>query len=830
VTGQDADDLRAAHGVDAETVALGLLWLLALAAPELLAGVYPWGMLSIALAALAAFAAALWASRNHLPAPSWLDGAVLLALGYTALQALPLPCSWVAALAPDSALELLRVHELLSLPAPHSCVLTRDPGATREEIVKGIAIVAAYGAARVLVQRGQRRAVLLSVAGAGALLSVVTLAHVVTDATTVFGVYAPTEILRHELLGPVLNLNALGGLLALCVPMLVALALSADRGPDRLGLLLATLLTTGLLLLTRSRGAVAALAFGLLVLGALTLWARRRRRPASPVADVRVRLARVAMPLAIAVAVGVAVLGTYAELAAEFRGGGLDKLELIARSAAFVREQPWLGVGRGAFASAFARAHQGPTRFDHAENLVVQWAAEWGLPVALALLLAVLHALVRSVLRLPRSSERWERTGALAGVLAIGAQNLVDLGLELVGIAVLGALALACAVGSRRALGEASSRSRGIAGALWVAMALPVALLAAPIQRDHLPYADRELRELLAREARPAFRARLRPALLAHPGSPVLAVLGASDALRRDAKDTLAWINRSQELAQGWALPHLFAAQWLWNHGHHAQGLLELSVAARVDLHGSRALTCAIAARDPDGVLGIAPKTADPELFLELASECVGRDSVVGLRLEAGLAKLQPNAPGPLLRSLARLVQRGEADRALAELRRAPPQLRRAPGAVELEVAALMKAGRPQEALQALQHADPAGANGPSLLRLEIEVRTALKDQAGLQQVFERLRGLADGPAELVDAYRREAAAWRALGRQASALAAYEQARSISNDTGVLREIARLAAELGDDLRARRAYAELCALDPTDTASCQISQRLAPTR
>ena len=652
-------ELKSARGTRAEGVALALLWLLALGAPELLGGVFPWGMLSIAATAVIAFATALWAARRRLPAPSLLDAAMLVALSFTALQAVPLPCSWIAAIAPDAALELGRAHGVLGLPAPSTCVLSRDPGGTREEIVKGVAIVAAYGAARVLVQRGKRASVVLAVAASGVLLAGVTLAHVASGATQVFGAYAPTDIHGQAVLGPVLNPNALGGLLALCVPILVAQALSAERGPARVVLLLATLVATGTLLLTRSRGAVAALALGLLALGLLTLWAWRRGRGRPTGATLlRERLSRLAMPLAIVAGVSAAALGSYAELAREFRAGGLDKLQLIARSASFVGEHPWLGIGRGAFASVYSsRVHQGPTRFDHPENLVVQWASEWGLPIALVLLLAIARALFRAAWR----GESWERRGALAGVLALGAQNMVDLGLELVGIAVLGALALACATSGRDSLAADSRRGPALARAGAPLLAGAVVLLAGPLQRDHLPYADRELRTLLLREDGAAFRARLRPALIAHPRAPVLAVLGASEALRRDQADALAWINRSQVLAPGWALPHMFAAQWLWNHTYRAQALLELSVAARIDLRGSRELTCAIASRDPDAIVGIAAKTGDPELFLELAQECVGRESPAGLELDEGLARLRPNAPGPWLRSLWRLFGRGLA-------------------------------------------------------------------------------------------------------------------------------------------------------------------------
>jgi hypothetical protein len=404
---------------------------------------------------------------------------------------------------------------------------------------------------------------------------------------------------------------------------------------------------------------------------------------------------------------------------------------------------------------------------------------------------------------------------------------MVDLGLELVGVAVLGALALACATARRGAPAAREGPARAFAIGGLSTLTLAVSVLAAPVMRDHLPYADRELRNLLAAEDLEGFDARLRSAMRMHPAAPVPAVLGASEALRRNRADALSWINHSQALAPGWALPHMFAAQWLWNRGHHDQALLELSIAARVDLYGSRVLACAIARRDPSGILGIAGKTADPETFLELAQQCVGRDSEAGLVLEDGLARSHPDAPGPWLRSLSRRLGRGEAAQVLTTVRAAPASLRSARGAAELEVRALLALGRSDEALAQLRRAG-SGPEAADLLRLEVEVLTARKDVAGLGAAFQRLRGLATNPGDLADAYRLEAGALLALGRSVSAVSAYEQAYRVTGDTKLLREAARLAARLGDTGRARDAHARLCALDPGDHASCEASH--APDR
>ena len=125
--------------------------------------------------------------------------------------------------------------------------------------------------------------------------------------------------------------------------------------------------------------------------------------------------------------------------------------------------------------------------------------------------------------------------------------------------------------------------------------------------------------------------------------------------------------------------------------------------------------------------------------------------------------------------------------------------------------------------LKRASSSQPAAA----VVSLELEVLTARKDSGGLLKAIERARGLAANASELAEVYRREAKAWLALNRSATALAAYEQAYRITGEPDVLREIARLSDELGDRGRARHAHARLCELDPGDQTSCEAGRRPA---
>src|SRR5262245_33775441 len=153
--------------------------------------------------------------------------AVMLVLAWTIVQATPIPCGVVRAIAPDSVTELERVHALFDRPAPRFCAISRDPGATRLEVIKGLAMASIFAAASLLVRLGHRRDVLRALAASGAVLAAVSLVHAATVATKVFGVYTPVEVRDLPFVAPLLNLNTLGGALDLCWPTTLAFAIVA---------------------------------------------------------------------------------------------------------------------------------------------------------------------------------------------------------------------------------------------------------------------------------------------------------------------------------------------------------------------------------------------------------------------------------------------------------------------------------------------------------------------------------------------------------------------------------------------------------------------------
>jgi O-antigen ligase len=109
----------------------------------------------------------------------------------------------------------------------------------------------------------------------------------------------------------------------------------------------------------------------------------------------------------------------------ENRLSNIDSLsgrdELWAMAWAQIQAHPWLGIGPMHLAAI-------PMRFGaHPHNAVLQLAAEWGVPAALALLLPAVFGVQRMLARLrQQASSNLLLVCLAAGLLAAGAQSMVD--------------------------------------------------------------------------------------------------------------------------------------------------------------------------------------------------------------------------------------------------------------------------------------------------------------------------------------------------------------------------------------------------------------------
>jgi tetratricopeptide (TPR) repeat protein len=819
------------HRTRAELAALTGLGLHLTLAPMLLGGVLPWGVLCIAVASLGCLALAAFAYRRELraPAPPVLWAALGL-IAYTAVQALPLPCGFVDVLAPGSARNTYAAQAALGVTAGFSCTLSADPGATQEEIVKGIAIVATLAAAWLLGAHGGRRAVFWMVALSTLAMSVVALGHGLAGLDEVFGIYKPVEVGRQLLLAPLMNQNNLGAFAALGVPLWIGLSYRTQVREVRWVSRLAVVLTALTAILSLSRGAVGQLVLGALLAVACVQLVSRSRQRQRAARSWWTRTLGIALTIMAAGAVAMYVDGKL--VTRELENADLSKLGLLQRGAAFAWNHAWLGIGRGAFSSAFVGVEGQTVRFGYAENFLIQWASEWGLPITLAWTAVVVIALVRTA----RRTRSLAHLCAGSALLAFCAQNLVDLGFELVGIAVVAAALLAATIAPKKLDDSKTLRGRSLLipiAALCTAGVVVLATLGPRLPSQSISALDARLREQLRVRDRAGFQRTLARSLSLHPAEPLFAVIAASEALTRSDHRAGAWINHAMQRAPNWAAPHALAFQWLWSVGQREQALVELRQAAEIDPRPWQAQICSLAGRKGNPALLASPQGAWRAVYLEAATLCLQPTHPSAQAIDEVLIREFPDRPLAFERKAYRLASEGQIDEGLATLN---ALLKRQPGnprARATRVDMLLTAGRFQETVEQAERDLPLAAAHHKLriLRAEGTAYARLGDAAGAQRVILSYRSQSAGSVQgLAESYAFEAEIQLVLENLNSALAAYREAYSINQETSYLVQVASLAGVLGDRAQMAWAYVQLCAREPLTASYCATRDRILAPR
>jgi hypothetical protein len=327
----------------------------------------------------------------------------------------------------------------------------------------------------------------------------------------------------------------------------------------------------------------------------------------------------------------------------------LFKLQLFSRTLTLIGDNLWLGVGRGAFETAFGPYQPGGLYtpnvvFTHPENIVLQWLSEWGVVVFALALVGLGFSLQR---RLLRCEYRPATRLALIGVAVVLFQNLFDLGSEIpalmVGVcAVVGVLwsseEATQLSGSR--LGQSLGR-RGRVGVVGVCILLSAAVAVVwplrAVEARELLYASRDAiaptASGRATGERAAFLARLSAALHQYPADAYLLMMGAHAWRESDPARALSFASLALERDPKHGPAHLFVAEQLWSRGAQRQAMLELRLAIESWPILLAEVTQRIAAwtRDPELIQRAVPEgTIGVELLSRLERIRRGDDAGIG--------------------------------------------------------------------------------------------------------------------------------------------------------------------------------------------------------
>ena len=522
-------------------------------------------------AALLAAVAAVLLPPQRVPRLSWL--CALLA-GVSLVQLVPLPASLVAHLSPAGHAVWRGALSLVGEETRRFVPLSVDPSATALEVLKWAAYACVASAASGWRTQQSSAAVSVLVFAAPLAVAVVELGHGLFDISRIYGLYPPVDVSRW-LRGPLVNGNHFAGYLNLGLFAGIGLWVS-DRTP-RLSWPIALgcpTLVAGVLL-SNSRGGIACLVGGALLFALLTL--RGRLLPSDRTRQV--------LGVVLAVGIALTMLVGGSRLLVPFADRDVQtKTRVWLWSLDFIRDFSWFGAGRGSFETAFLPyrrllAGNWSTLFAHAENLPLEWAAEWGIPVTLAALGAFawcLRTALRSARRDPNAA------GLFAGVVALTVQNFVDFSLEVFAVAALAAVALVAADFPPAGSGKRSLRPVvPLAVATALAALLVVATGAVPPQSDRQKLAH----EAAAKRKGPelaALGADVKATLLRHPGDAYAPLVGAVVA-ERSHRDPLKWLGRALERSPFEASAHLMLGRVLARHGARTQALIHLRYAVSYD-------------------------------------------------------------------------------------------------------------------------------------------------------------------------------------------------------------------------------------------------------
>ncbi len=437
--------------------------------------VYPWAYAPLLAASAAAGAIGLLEPGRRMPRASRRVIIGLLCVGgAAAVQLVPMTPDILEAISPATA-AFLRNYTLRYAVEPFAHPLSVDPAQTR----RGLLFLAAFtlllaGLARGL-SRSRVRTLTVALVVLGAALAAIGILQkaILGDHTymgmKIYGFWTPESKLVVPF-GPYVNRNHFAGWMLMGLPLAIGylcalfeegtqrsagwrnrmLWLSTPSGGGALLVLTASVLMSVSLVMSMSRSGMAGFAIAALLIGGRLLLALRS-------ATSRFIAVLALALLVIVPAVSIGIDPTVERLSTDPRGSVETRLRVWRDARSIAADFPLAGTGLNTFGTATVLYQTGSrdVHFQEAHNDYLQLAAEGGLLLALPIVVVVVlfGAAVRK--RMREDADRttsWIRFGAVAGIIAIALQSLVEFSLQMPGNAAMFVVLLAISIhyGARR--------------------------------------------------------------------------------------------------------------------------------------------------------------------------------------------------------------------------------------------------------------------------------------------------------------------------------------------------------------------------------------------
>jgi len=750
---------------------------------------------------------------------------------YTALQCVPIPAAWLAAIAPQNADVWSRALSPLDESGPRWAPISLDPAESRLEALKGIAYVCALLTAVRVARRREGITVLsAAVVVTGVVLGVLAVLHPALGVHKVYGLYQPGFEIQYRHIAPLLNPNHLAGYLNLAFCLSLAATLASEPPVPRPIAGAVALILVAFQVWVASRGGVLAMVVGAAAVAVL-VWASRTES-----SNPR-KWATLLCGAAVFVGVGAVVLGSFEEASRELSDPTLSKFKILLDVPGMLAAYGVWGAGRGAFESTFPRFHHGEWNLTvtNPENLLAQWSTEWGVPVTAAALVCLTFALR------PRQAFARSRRGigAWAALVAIAVQNMADYSTEVPGVmiavTVCAAIVVAGSAGRparRIERWPLASRTVAVVAVVTSAMGIVGGITALGHQLGD----DQERLHAEVFATPPSFDRIADVAqqtMMRHPSEPYLPYVTAVAAARARRADTVRWLNAAMERARSYGPAHYVLARLLASRSP-AQARLEYRLAYEqagdllpyVEQEVPRLVTgyddaMELVSSGPRGVamleslvVSLASRLPATSARLDTVIARSGSDSLTSARRAAEFAveDVESANQAPWCTGARRpecVAQALSRTRRLQRLESLQCE------GYAFEARALVADGQPGQAMDELQRAADSVVDRGECLKTLARTASSAHDESRFERTLEQIASCAE--RDCVKDMVWVASTEEQRGDLRRALAVYKRATEISpDDDGLLENVARLDISAGLNADALVAFETLARRHPTE--------------
>ncbi len=738
--------------------------------PASLGGAPAWT--SLVLHVLGSSALLLWAigaSRNHRRwawHPLLLVPLAVVAIGL--VQLVPLPPWGLSLLSPRQA--DLRTFALVPLGLDGWRPIAVDPPSTSRGVSRALGLGMLFFVALQLGRlNGVRRRLFSVLAVAGVLTSLCGFVHLLAGLDSLFGVVHFYGVV--PFLTPFGNTNHLAAWLLLTSTLSLGLAMQSPSRDASIGWAVAALLSGVAVFFSLSRGGIGSF---LLTWGLVAFAVLARRGGGF----------RAVFPWAV---IGTTVLlaGTLAfdqlveraETLSSVEKWGETKLDLWPSFLEGIAPYWPMGMGLGGFELGFARSQSSDftVTFTHPESWWLQWAADFGVPFALACLVLAAWAAARLWRVVAGSPLERAAFLALVGVLL---HDLVDFALELNAVSAAAAIVAGLLCSAEPPTSRRAVRWKGASFAL---LPVSVGVIALAFGLPGYDTAERSLAASISSgQSFPVVRALAVRLINRHPADWVLYANVAQAAAQQEPRETLAWVNRVLVLRPRDASSHVSAANALLRLGRPEQALGELKLAWGAGDERSLPLGLSVARK-----LGLWERVLlDRPGHLTAAYAVLrGRGQPEDAKALLDAAALLPPSDAVGEEAAALLVQHeaelGSPQEALRLLDALPAETSQHLPLVLARVQALEKLGRPADAIVELERLALRRPSDVSVGFMLVDRLLSLGRVAAAREVLERIRPFAVSPSLRSALFQKDAALWVKVDRLPRAVDALQTASRI---------------------------------------------------